>query len=669
GNWGSFSSYRTFTVDTVAPAQPVIVSPDDGLLDSDPTVFLDWDPVAGVTQYDLHIADNAGFVSPFIDLVTGGTGYITSSLADGEYFWRVRAMDAAFNYGPWNTRSFIVDTTAPSITAVDNDPIIPTDAETVTIGCDVTDLNGVSIVYLVYRINGGSWSWVTMAFDTGNTYEATIGSFFYADEIEYYISAEDNAETENVGTKDAGGLYYSFTVVSSDVTGPEITSIDRQPGSPDDTETVTISCDATDLNDIQSCLLYYRINGGSFTMVGMGYVSGSMYEATIGAFSYSDLIEYYITAIDDSPNHNSATDDNGGLYYSFTIISSDDTGPVITDVQNEPIIPTDIQTVNVSCVVTDPNGIYNVTLFYRVDSGAWANISMTLLSGDTYNATIGTFDYGEQIEYYILAYDDYVLHNSAVEDNGGLYYTFTILSGDVILPVISSISHSPLAPTELDSVTVSCDVTDASGIQYVLIYYRVDGGSWLSSYMNLITGDTYSKTIGLFDYTEVVEYYIRAIDNSPNHMDTTDDNGGLYYSFTIVSSDTTDPTITAVLFNPGAPTQLDTINVTCSVVDASGIYYVALHYRINGGGWSDIAMTLLSGDIYNVILDPFAVGDTIEFYITATDDSVAQNVETEDNSGLYYSFTVSQFTVPTTITYLIPLITMFSLIILIRKRK
>ncbi|MHA1354951.1 MAG: hypothetical protein ACTSR1_07240, partial [Candidatus Heimdallarchaeota archaeon] len=642
GNWGSYSSYRTFTVDTVAPAQPVIVSPDDGLLDSDPTVFLDWDPVAGVTQYDLHIADNAGFVSPFIDLATGGTGYITSSLADGEYFWRVRAMDPAFNYGPWNTRSFIVDTTAPTITAVDNDPIIPTDAETVTISCDVTDLNGVSIVYLVYRINGGSWSWVTMAYDTGNTYEATIGTFFYADEIEYYVSAEDNAETENVATEDAGGLYYSFTVVSSDVTAPLISYSSRNPFNPDDTEAVTILCDVTDLNDIQTVLLYYRINGGSNISIPMLLDFGDRYNVTIGPFAYGDLIEYYITATDDSPNHNVKTLLNfDGGYFSFTPLSSDDSGPTISDVQNEPLIPTDTQTVNITCSVIDPNGIHNVTLFYRVDSGVWTNISMTLLSGDTYNATIGTFNYGEQIEYYIYALDDYVLLNAATEDNSGLYYTFTILSGDVTPPEITNISHSPSTPNQLDMVTFSCDVTDVSGIQAVYIYYRVDGGSWTQIGMGHTTGtDTYSVNIGVFSYSSFVEYCIRAYDNSPNHNTVLDDNGGLNYSFTVVSSDTTNPTIDAVEYDPTAPTELDSINVTCYAFDASGLDYIALYYRVNGGSWVNVDMTLLSNDIYGVVLDPFNVGELVEFYITATDNSVAQNIATDDNGGLYYTFTI-----------------------------
>ncbi|MHA1187607.1 MAG: hypothetical protein ACTSSK_12190 [Candidatus Heimdallarchaeota archaeon] len=190
-------------------------------------------------------------------------------------------------------------------------------------------------------------------------------------------------------------------------------------------------------------------------------------------------------------------------------------------------------------------------------------------------------------------------------------------------------------------VTFSCDVTDVSGIQAVYIYYRVDGGSWTQIGMGHTTGtDTYSVNIGVFSYSSFVEYCIRAYDNSPNHNTVLDDNGGLNYSFTVVSSDTTNPTIDAVEYDPTAPTELDSINVTCYAFDASGLDYIALYYRVNGGSWVNVDMTLLSNDIYGVVLDPFNVGELVEFYITATDNSVAQNIATDDNGGLYYTFTI-----------------------------
>jgi len=86
------------------------------------------------------------------------------------------------------------------------------------------------------------------------------------------------------------------------------------------------------------------INGGSNISIPMLLDFGDRYNVTIGPFAYGDLIEYYITATDDSPNHNVKTLLNfDGGYFSFTPLSSDDSGPTISDVQNEPLIPTDTQ--------------------------------------------------------------------------------------------------------------------------------------------------------------------------------------------------------------------------------------------------------------------------------------------------------------------------------------
>ncbi len=53
-------------------------------------------------------------------------------------------------------------------------------------------------------------------------------------------------------------------------------------------------------------------------------------------------------------------------------------------------------------------------------------------------------------------------------------------------------------------------------------------------------------------------------------------------------------------------------------------------------------MTLISGDLYSVTIGPFAVSDTIEYYVSAIDNSVNYNEAINDNAGLYHSFTVAE---------------------------
>ncbi len=124
------------------------------------------------------------------------------------------------------------------------------------------------------------------------------------------------------------------------------------------------------------------------------------------------------------------------------------------------------------------------------------------------------------------------------------------------------------------------------------------------------------------------EHY--SIDGSANSSD-------LYPSECIL----TPPLIESVNHNPSSPTNSDTITISATVSHSSGIDSVTLHYRINGGGWLVISMTLYTGSIYQATIGPFTVGSVIDYYITAIDSSISHNEATNDNNGTYYSFTVS----------------------------
>ncbi|MHA1557741.1 MAG: hypothetical protein ACTSPM_12505, partial [Candidatus Heimdallarchaeota archaeon] len=446
----------------------------------------------------------------------------------------------------WN---FQVDTKAPTITNVGNDPTTPTDADSVTFSCDVADLNGIDLVILHYRINGGVWSNVTMALDSGTTYQVTLGPFDYNDLFEYSIIAYDTAINPNAATNDNGGSYYSFTVVSGDVSAPTLSAIFNDPASPTDADTIAIRCNVTDTNDILSVTLHYRVNNTDWITVSMTQIADVTYEAEIGPFGYADLIEYYITAIDNSPNNNEATDDNGGEYYSFIITSSDVSGPIIDSVEHSPTEPNDGETISISCSVTDVSGVQGVNLLYRVIGSLWNNISMVLTTGDIYATDIGPFVFNALIEYYITAIDFSPINNSAINDNFGVNYNFIIGSSDDTAPTITYVTNTPDTPNATESIVISCTVGDTNGILAVGLYYRTDGSSWVSVSMSLDSGDTYIATIGAFMNNTLVEYYVFATDDSPNQNVAIDDNDGAYYSFTVI---TPAPPVTI----PTSPTSL-----------------------------------------------------------------------------------------------------------------
>lgn len=101
-----------------APAAPTLAGPEDGLVftaKSAPPVgmpTLRWNAVAGATQYNVQISASTGFADPLVDQTTYATSYTSDvALADGTYYWRVKAAAGA-TWGPYSeTRSFDKDWT------------------------------------------------------------------------------------------------------------------------------------------------------------------------------------------------------------------------------------------------------------------------------------------------------------------------------------------------------------------------------------------------------------------------------------------------------------------------------------------------------------------------------------------------------------------------------
>ncbi len=73
-----------------------------------------WNPTAGATTYEVEVDDNTAFSSPdFDDDTIPGTTLVvtTTTLHDGPWYWRVRAMDSSGHWGAWSAATpFVIDT-------------------------------------------------------------------------------------------------------------------------------------------------------------------------------------------------------------------------------------------------------------------------------------------------------------------------------------------------------------------------------------------------------------------------------------------------------------------------------------------------------------------------------------------------------------------------------
>ncbi len=67
-------------------------------------VTIDWNPVAGATQYQLQVGKDPDFNNIIDTRLVMGTRYQPgNTYNNSQYYWRVRAIDAAGNYMPWTS--------------------------------------------------------------------------------------------------------------------------------------------------------------------------------------------------------------------------------------------------------------------------------------------------------------------------------------------------------------------------------------------------------------------------------------------------------------------------------------------------------------------------------------------------------------------------------------
>ena len=120
GEWQEWMLEDHFFVEQ--PLSRVILSaPATPALTQDTTPTFEWEEVvwqgAEDGWYQIQVSKNSKLKNPVVDeeVLAGSTYTPTTDLTDGRYYWRVRAVKAGGNYGPWSAKwVIIIDTTAPA---------------------------------------------------------------------------------------------------------------------------------------------------------------------------------------------------------------------------------------------------------------------------------------------------------------------------------------------------------------------------------------------------------------------------------------------------------------------------------------------------------------------------------------------------------------------------
>jgi hypothetical protein len=215
GNVMATDAYSLITGGNSAPAAPTLVSPTANTFTNDNTPSLTFnvptDPNGDQLHFKLEIDDDGNFgagtqtyesktsttgFSP-TPPVTQGTGQetytIQTSLADGDWWWRVSAWDGQVYGNVSIARKFIVDQSAPRLTPL---PVSSAaSGQNQIVSATITDNIGIQTATLFHRQGGASaYSSETMSNIGGDAYRGLIpGSAINERGLEYYIAVADSA--------------------------------------------------------------------------------------------------------------------------------------------------------------------------------------------------------------------------------------------------------------------------------------------------------------------------------------------------------------------------------------------------------------------------------------------------------------------------------------------
>ena len=182
------ASSPLITIPVLPPDAPVLLSPANASLLYENLPYFDWDNGSQVTSWDFRVDNNPDFTTPeMVESVSESNIRLHDPLADGLWYWRVRAQNAG-GASLWSeTRSFSIltppDTPAPSFPdngseTTDQTPMFSWKGVSKASGyrLQVDDQAGfsspavnittASTTYTsVTALSGGTWYWRVQAYD------------------------------------------------------------------------------------------------------------------------------------------------------------------------------------------------------------------------------------------------------------------------------------------------------------------------------------------------------------------------------------------------------------------------------------------------------------------------------------------------------------------------
>jgi hypothetical protein len=395
---------------------------------------------------------------------------------------------------------------------------------------------------------------------------------------------------------ETSGFSHQTPILSFVITdiGPRLYSeVNQTNFSPEYTESNTVFITPDEpigSSGIDTILLFYQVDNGLWTVLDITTLRNHTFTSNI--FAYGQVYKWYLQINDTAGNLNTT-----GIH-SFTVV--DNTSPTYTNpTQTNSNIGYD-ETNTVEVNVIEPiqaSGIETILLNYQVNNGSWIVVDISDASSYTFTADI--LSYGQVYDWYFW------FNDKAGNSNLTAIQSFTII--DTSAPTFSDLFQQNTTVVQgsdnlfdedtliqyYESNSVSIDISepeDASGVDTVLLYYRVNNNSWIIKIVSHV--QNYTFTAPMLSFGQVYDWYFWFNDTAGNHANTS------ILSFTVI--DTTAPI--ASQLTKAQPEYDDNFTVSVTLEepeDASGINSILFYYKSNNTIWTMVDVSNTANYTFN----------------------------------------------------------------------
>ena len=149
--------------------------------------------------------------------------------------------------------------------------------------------------------------------------------------------------------------------------------------------------------------------------------------------------------------------------FTADIITFGNQPPAVGNTVHDPLVPTLVDTVWVTSLVSDDSGLDTVNLHYQVNGGGWFRTQVPMFddglhhdgaaNDSTYGASIPPYSVNDLVEYYVSAIDDSGATTTDPAGAPGTTYSYTVSAGLTITPISYIRANDPNGePLRMDSL-------------------------------------------------------------------------------------------------------------------------------------------------------------------------------------------------------------------------